>query len=454
MKAQSLNKVLVYTLVAILLMGTYITFNSYYTQVAIYEEKELFKLDCIAKAVAFNISGGEHDSLVDRYPNSQLGEKALSDAHYQKIRMQLSMAKEMTGVPSEMYTVIKDSTTSKYLLAVATDRNSWLEEMDRIKPGLDTLYQKGGMMGRFAAADGERLGAVSTVMDKNGNVVGVLQVEETFESFLEKSKDQIYKNILISLFFVALIGTLMFFSVKSILKRQQKLAQEKAEVELMRRELVANVSHDLRTPLASIHGYIETILMKHDSLDAETRSKYLNTSLQSTAKLKQLVEELFELSKLESKERQLQVETFSIAEVAMDTAAHYKIEAQQKNITLETSIPSQLPMVRADLALTDRVLQNLIGNALKYCNAGNTVKVSVAQRENKIWVSVSDNGPGISAQDLPHIFDRFKRGRTEKQGTGLGLAIVKSALELQNEKYTVHSEEGKGTTFQFSLSIA
>lgn len=454
MKAQSLNKVLVYTLVAILLMGTYITFNSYYTQVAIYEEKELFKLDCIAKAVAFNISGGEHDSLVDRYPSSQQSDKALSDASYQKIRMQLSMAKEMTGVPSEMYTVIKDPSTSKYLLAVATDRDNWLAEMDLIKPGLDTLYQKGGMMGRFAAHDGERLGAVSTVMDKKGNVVGVLQVEETFESFLEKSKDQIYKNILISLFFVALIGTLMFFSVKNILKRQQKLAQEKAEVELMRRELVANVSHDLRTPLASIHGYIETILMKHDSLDADTRSKYLNTSLQSTAKLKQLVEELFELSKLESKERQLNVETFSIGEVAMDTTAHYKIEAQQKNITLETNIPSQLPMVKADLALTDRVLQNLIGNALKYCNEGNTVKVNVAQKENKIWVSVADNGPGISAQDLPHIFDRFKRGRTDKQGTGLGLAIVKSALELQNEKYTVHSEEGKGTTFQFSLSIA
>jgi len=97
MKAQSLNKVLVYTLVAIVLMGTYITFNSYYTQVAIYEEKELFKLDCIAKAVAFNISGGEHDSLVDRYPSSQLSDKALSDEHYQKIRMQLSMAKQMTG---------------------------------------------------------------------------------------------------------------------------------------------------------------------------------------------------------------------------------------------------------------------------------------------------------------------------------------------------------------------
>jgi signal transduction histidine kinase len=111
-------------------------------------------------------------------------------------------------------------------------------------------------------------------------------------------------------------------------------------------------------------------------------------------------------------------------------------------------------MVKADLALTDRVLQNLIGNALKYCSAGNTVTVSAEQRENKIWISITDNGPGISVDDLPYVFDRFKRGRTEKQGTGLGLAIVKSALELQKEKYTVHSEEGKGTTFQFSLSIA
>ncbi|MEZ4800093.1 MAG: histidine kinase dimerization/phospho-acceptor domain-containing protein [Flavobacteriales bacterium] len=108
----------------------------------------------------------------------------------------------------------------------------------------------------------KRLGAISPVMNSNGQVVGMLQVEETFRFFFAKAKDQIYFNIGLSLFFVIIIGILMYLSVKSILRRQEKLAKEKAELEEFRRELLANISHDLRTPLSGIHGYIETLLME------------------------------------------------------------------------------------------------------------------------------------------------------------------------------------------------
>jgi signal transduction histidine kinase len=440
-------------MLAITAIATYITINSYYTQVAIYQEKELFKLDCIANAVAYNISGDEHSRLISQFPNSDLTNKVKEDSAYKMILMQISMAKMMTKIPSEISTVIKDSVSGKFKQAISTDDHDWLIELSHGAKALDTMYGKGGMIGLYESSDGYRLGALSPVFNEEGKAVGVLQVEETFDSFINQAKKQIYFNILISLAFILLIGILMFFSVKSILKRIDKLNQEKQELEQMRRELVANVSHDLRTPLASIHGYIETLLMKKDSLDEETKEKYLNTTLQSTQKLKTLVDELFELSKIESKERKLNIESFSVKELAFDVVSHFKREAEEKKIEIAVDSSEHISLVKADLALIDRTLQNLIGNAVKYCTEGDKINVGIRETNGKIVVSISDSGSGISEEDLPHLFDRFFKGKSSKPGTGLGLAIVKGILELHDSEYKVESKLGEGTRFTFTLNI-
>jgi len=453
MKQTSTNRILFYTMLAITAIATYITINSYYTQVAIYQEKELFKLDCIANAVAYNISGDEHSRLISQFPNSDLENQVKEDSAYKMILMQISMAKMMTKIPSEISTVIKDSVSGKFKQAISTDDHDWLIELSHGAKALDTMYGKGGMIGLYESSDGYRLGALSPVFNEEGKAVGVLQVEETFDSFINQAKNQIYFNILISLAFILLIGILMFFSVKSILKRIDKLNQEKQELEQMRRELVANVSHDLRTPLASIHGYIETLLMKKDSLDEETKEKYLNTTLQSTQKLKTLVDELFELSKIESKERKLNIESFSVKELAFDVVSHFKREAEEKKIEIAVDSSEHISLVKADLALIDRTLQNLIGNAVKYCTEGDKINVGIREANGKIVVSISDTGSGISEEDLPHLFDRFFKGKSSKPGTGLGLAIVKGILELHHSEYKVESKLGEGTRFTFTLNI-
>ena len=453
MKQTSTNRILFYTMLAITAIATYITINSYYTQVAIYQEKELFKLDCIANAVAYNISGDEHSRLISQFPNSDLTNKVKEDSAYKMILMQISMAKMMTKIPSEISTVIKDSVSGKFKQAISTDDHDWLIELSHGAKALDTMYGKGGMIGLYESSDGYRLGALSPVFNEEGKAVGVLQVEETFDSFINQAKNQIYFNILISLAFILLIGILMFFSVKSILKRIDRLNQEKQELEQMRRELVANVSHDLRTPLASIHGYIETLLMKKDSLDEETKEKYLNTTLQSTQKLKTLVDELFELSKIESKERKLNIESFSVKELAFDVVSHFKREAEEKKIEIAVDSSEHISLVKADLALIDRTLQNLIGNAVKYCTEGDKINVGIRETNGKIIVSISDSGSGISEEDLPHLFDRFFKGKSSKPGTGLGLAIVKGILELHDSEYKVESKLGEGTRFTFTLNI-
>jgi signal transduction histidine kinase len=440
-------------MLAITAIATYITINSYYTQVAIYQEKELFKLDCIANAVAYNISGDEHSRLISQFPNSDLANKVKEDSAYKMILMQISMAKTMTKIPSEISTVIKDTVSGKFKQAISTDDHDWLIELSHGAKALDTMYGKGGMIGLYESTDGYRLGALSPVFNEEGKAVGVLQVEETFDSFINQAKKQIYFNILISLAFILLIGIMMFFSVKSILKRIEKLNQEKQELEQMRRELVANVSHDLRTPLASIHGYIETLLMKKDSLDEETKEKYLNTTLQSTQKLKTLVDELFELSKIESKERKLNIETFSVKELAFDVVSHFKREAEEKKIQIAVDSSANISLVKADLALIDRTFQNLIGNAVKYCTEGDKINVGIREANGKVVISISDTGSGISEEDLPHLFNRFFKGKSSKPGTGLGLAIVKGILELHESEYKVESKLGEGTRFTFTLNI-
>jgi signal transduction histidine kinase len=224
----------------------------------------------------------------------------------------------------------------------------------------------------------------------------------------------------------------------------------------LRRELVANVSHDLRSPLASIQGYLETILMKEDSLSAEQRKTYLETVLGNVQMLSRLVTELFELSKLDARQMQPESEPFSIAELAQDTALKFTPQAEEDAIQLTVDVPRDLPLVFGDIGMIDRAMSNLIENALRYTQPNGNVTISLSPQSVGIAVSVSDTGEGIPAADLPYIFDRFYRVEKSRNkaegGTGLGLAIAKRIIELHNSTISVESVIRRGTTFSFNLA--
>jgi signal transduction histidine kinase len=223
----------------------------------------------------------------------------------------------------------------------------------------------------------------------------------------------------------------------------------------LRRDLVANVSHDLRTPLVSIHGYVETILMKESTLMPGEREKYLRTVLQGTERLKKLVEELFELSKLEAKQTKPVTEEFSLAELVQDVVREHQIMADEHRVRLSTDFSRDLPFVRADIALIERVFQNLLDNAIRFTPEGGTVTITLAPEGKSVGVNIADTGEGIGAEDLPYIFDRYRRGPQRagqgNSGAGLGLAIVKKILELHGVTITVSSRVREGTTFSFRL---
>ena len=224
----------------------------------------------------------------------------------------------------------------------------------------------------------------------------------------------------------------------------------------LRQELVSNVSHDLRTPLSIIHGYTETLLMKDRELSQEEKIQYLNNINSSTEKLTKLVGQLFEYSKLEAKQIEPQKEPFLISELAMDLFSKYQILAKSKNIKLEIERDENLPLVFADIALVERVMQNLLDNALKFTPENGTITLILRNRDKNVEVTVKDTGMGISEQDQTYIFERYRKakaGTRENFGAGLGLAIVKKILDIHNASIKVISKPDHGSAFQFALPV-
>lgn len=223
-----------------------------------------------------------------------------------------------------------------------------------------------------------------------------------------------------------------------------------------RQELIANVSHDLRTPLSIMQGYAETLMIKKETLSEEERDRYLSVVLESTGKLSVLVEQLFQYSKLEANQVNPQKEQFLLNELVSDVLVAYQLKAKERNITLKLEAENNLPPVFADLALTERVLQNLIDNAFKFTPDGGTVTIRLTHASAGIQVQVVDTGVGIAQEDQAYIFERYKQLHTDafaKKGMGIGLAIVKKILELHQSSIQVASTPGKGASFWFILPV-
>jgi signal transduction histidine kinase len=234
--------------------------------------------------------------------------------------------------------------------------------------------------------------------------------------------------------------------------------KELEQTDRLRRELIANVSHDLRSPLASIQGYLETIQIKDESLTPSERQSHISVALRNARRLNRLVSELFELSKLEARQVAPQFEAFSVAELVQDLVMQFRPQAEAANIRLEAVLPERPSLVYADIALVERALGNLIENALRHTAAGGCVRVVSADEAEQVRIEVCDTGVGIPEKDLPHVFDRFYRienGRGNGSGgLGLGLAIAQKIAELHGTRLSVTSKADCGTRFTFALPIA
>lgn len=234
------------------------------------------------------------------------------------------------------------------------------------------------------------------------------------------------------------------------------MASEIARSEDDQKKFVANVSHDFRSPLTSIHGYLEAML--DGTIPPEQYEKYLNIVLNETERLTKLTNSLLTLNNLNTKGMLLNRTDFDINQVIRDTAATLEGSCRQRNIHIEAVLTGDEFYVNADLDKIQQVLYNLLDNAVKFSHHDSVIRVETSEKKNKLFVSVKDSGIGIPKDDLKMIWERFyksdaSRGK-DKKGTGLGLSIVKEIINAHGEHINVISTEGVGSEFIFSLPLA
>jgi signal transduction histidine kinase len=226
------------------------------------------------------------------------------------------------------------------------------------------------------------------------------------------------------------------------------------ELDALRRDLVAWAGHDLQTPLASVRAIVEALA---DDMvdDDETRQRYLRTAQRDIQNLSDLINDLFEMSQIDAGGLKLDLSPASLSDLLSDTLESFSALAAQKGVRLEVSLEPGVDPVEMDVQRIARVLNNLVGNALRYTPEGGTVSVLAGQAPGRVTVSVSDTGEGIPAGDVPKIFERFYRGEKSRNrstgGAGLGLAIARGIVEAHGGQIGVESELGRGTRFYFHL---
>lgn len=246
--------------------------------------------------------------------------------------------------------------------------------------------------------------------------------------------------------------TAAFNQMASRLTAHMQALQQHDQVQ---QEFLANISHDLRTPLAALRGYLETLLLKEGALSSQEQHNYLEIATKQSERLTMMVSKLFELAKLNTKRVTLNRESFQLGDLVEDVVQKFQLSAEKRSVELYTDVPDNDPFVSADIGLIERVLENLIENAMRYTPPGGKIVLIMTVEPQHVMLQVTDTGSGIDGEDLQRVFDRFYRGgRTQDPDSGnagLGLAIVKSILSLHGADVTVTSSRGRGTTFSFKL---
>jgi len=230
--------------------------------------------------------------------------------------------------------------------------------------------------------------------------------------------------------------------------------QRVQQTDARRREMIASVSHDLRTPLTALIGQLDTVRMKADSLGPEEQQALIARAAQNAQHLKRLTDALAELARLDSPDFETHPEPIALGELVDDVVQRFSGRAADAGLELALDYPDGLPLTRVDAALIERALSNLLDNALRVTPSGGKVLVRVVRDATGVRVEVSDTGPGVALEDQPRVFERFyqaTRHRDLRGSSGLGLAIVKRVAELHGGQAGLRSQPGKGSTFFIAL---
>ncbi len=235
------------------------------------------------------------------------------------------------------------------------------------------------------------------------------------------------------------------------------MADQLKDLEATRRSFVANVSHELRSPLTSMKGFLEA--MQDGTIGPDEYEKYIDIVLSETKRMAVMVNDLLDLARIESGRTAIKLEIFDINELIRRTLITFEARIYERHLDVDVKFAQEQYYVEADSAQISQVLRNIIDNAIKYTPENCKLRIATYAMRREIYVRIQDSGPGIPEADVPHVFDRFYKVEkahtpTKQSGTGLGLSIVKRIIDQHNQTITLKSAKGKGCIFTFTLKRA
>ncbi len=442
-----------------------------------FERQSLLRLAGISDSLSLQIDGEAHLQLMKTYPKMDDILQSSQDSLYQAIHLLLKANKAANMLKSPIYTLMmSDGNSAHYQFGVTSeDKPYYKHKYTTFHQSLDQNFKKGGTISTYKDEFGTWLSAFAPIKDKKGVTVAVVMVDEKFDDFLDVTKVQLVEAIIQSvivfaIFIIALLsllGGLLILENRDKLQLSHSNSEKEIENEVLstsnaklsetndfRKEMTANISHDLRTPVANIIGFLEIVLEQYKTITDHQKSQYIKIAYQEANRLNALISDLFELTKLESSSIQMNFEPFNIYELVSDSIQKYQFRIKAKHVELTFDIEQNLGLAYGDIRYVDRLFQNLLDNAVKFVNDGGQIKIWILDAGNNFKVKVCNTGELIDAADVVNIFDRnFRRTSGEKSGAGLGLAIAKRICDLHNCSLVV-SVNAQVNSFEFTLPKA
>lgn len=429
-----------------------------------YEQSTLMRLAGIANSLALQIDGDQHERLFRTYKSKDDILSNVQDSQYFVIHKLLKSNYEANMLKSPIYTISMSESGMFYEFGITSDDKPYFRHpYNTYHNTLNEHYANGGMITAYQDEFGMWLSAFAPIKNANGNTVAVIMVDEKLDLFISTVRMELVKTFLISILIIVMIALLLFWQLGKILKREQKdktmienanmeiqrinhelsIANQKlSSLDLFRKEMISNISHDLRTPLSSIIGFLDIVKTSANQLSTDEREKYLGIAYAESKRLSLLVSDLFELTKLESGQIKIHKEPFNIYELVSDIIQKYQLKIKTKHIDLNFDIQENLGFAYGDIKYIDRVFQNLLDNAVRYVDEGGYIKISMLDAGEKFKIKVCNSGEIIPQEELENIFDRYyTKEKNDQARSGLGLAIAKSICTLHDCTIRAESNE-------------
>jgi signal transduction histidine kinase len=459
--SQRVRRIMATVIIGFLFLIIYITVWSYNRDIKLAESGSLMRLGGIANSLALQIDGDAHEALMKKHPTKDAINDKNQDSLYQQIHQILARNYEANMLKTPIYTIVIDSLSKTYEFGVTSSDKPYFRHAYNSAPKeLMEKKKEGAMIPMYKDEFGMWLSAFAPIKNKNGAVVAMVQADEKFDLFLQRERTDILKSIFFSAFIFIIVLVILIKVLQTILDKELKdkiaLAnahQQIQQLDSFRKEMITNISHDLRTPIANILGFTETLQQKKSVLSEQDRDKYLAIIQTESKRMSQLLRGLFDLSILESGQINLDKELLNMAELLHDVLQKYTLQAQEKNVSFISDMQENLPFIEADIKWMDRVIQNLLDNSIKYVNENGFIRLTLFTEGGYLHLKICNSGNPIPQEYLPQIFDRyFTAAKRTNTSTGLGLAIVKRVIDLHGG--TIWAEVSEDvTTFRFKMVV-